>query len=489
MYEPLITNDATVLGILISVLAFLFYTDGLDRPFFKSFYKVIPLLLLAYFIPAIIGSLGIIAPHWYDMAASLELLTSKGISADASNYADLIKQMLEEGTLSSSEVSSLARESNLYFVASRYLLPASLILLTLSTDLKAIFSLGPKALIMFFTATLGIVIGGPVALWLVAQLEPSLLDANGENSIWKGLATVAGSWIGGGANQTAMKEIYGAGDTLFGAMIIVDVFVANLWMAFLLYGAGMSDKLDKRLKADNSSITLLKEKVTAFQSQIARVATFKDLIMVMAVAFALVGLSHFLADMVSAEMAPFLKEKWSKMVEGKMLVDPDSKWHYAASLKSDFFWLIVFSTTFGLLASMTKLRNLEGAGASKFGSVFIYILVVTIGMKMNLVELYHNWADYKFLILIGLVWMLVHVTLLLIVAKMVKAPFFFVAVGSQANVGGAASAPIVASAFSPALATVGVLLAVLGYALGTFAAIFCALMMQALSDSDMISLF
>ena len=110
-------------------------------------------------------------------------------------------------------------------------------------------------------------------------------------------------------------------------------------------------------------------------------------------------------------------------------------------------------------------------------------------MKMNLVELYHNWADYKFLILIGLVWMLVHVTLLLIVAKMVKAPFFFVAVGSQANVGGAASAPIVASAFSPALATVGVLLAVLGYALGTFAAIFCALMMQALSDSDMISLF
>ena len=99
-------------------------------------------------------------------------------------------------------------------------------------------------------------------------------------------------------------------------------------------------------------------------------------------------------------------------------------------------------------------------------------------MKMNLVELYQNWGDYKSLILIGLIWMVVHVVILLIVAKLIKAPFFYVAVGSQANVGGAASAPIVASAFSPSLAPVGVLLAVLGYALGTFAAIACAMMMK-----------
>ena len=109
--------------------------------------------------------------------------------------------------------------------------------------------------------------------------------------------------------------------------------------------------------------------------------------------------------------------------------------------------------------------------------MFIYILVATIGMHMNLADVFNNLGLFA----IGLVWMAIHVTILLIVAKIIKAPFFFVAVGSQANVGGAASAPIVASAFSPSLAPVGVLMAVLGYALGTYGALICAYMMQAVS--------
>ncbi len=124
------------------------------------------------------------------------------------------------------------------------------------------------------------------------------------------------------------------------------------------------------------------------------------------------------------------------------------------------------------------MKSYEGAGASKIGSVLLYVLVATIGMKMNLVELYHNWNKYWAVILIGIIWMLTHITVLLVVAKLVRAPFFFVAVGSQANVGGAASAPIVASAFSPVLAPVGVLLAVLGYAVGTVAAIVSMEMMH-----------
>ena len=96
-------------------------------------------------------------------------------------------------------------------------------------------------------------------------------------------------------------------------------------------------------------------------------------------------------------------------------------------------------------------------------------------MKMNLVVVWDNIGFFA----IGITWMLVHVTILLITAKLIRAPFFFVAVGSQANIGGAASAPIVASAFSPALAPVGVLMAVLGYALGTYGAIICAILMQA----------
>ena len=124
--------------------------------------------------------------------------------------------------------------------------------------------------------------------------------------------------------------------------------------------------------------------------------------------------------------------------------------------------------------SFTKARKLEGIGASKWGSVFIYVLVATIGMKMDLGEVYKNLGLFA----IGIIWMMIHVGVLLLTAKIIRAPFFFVAVGSQANVGGAASAPVVAAAFSPALAPVGALMAVMGYALGTYGALICALLMR-----------
>ena len=143
-------------------------------------------------------------------------------------------------------------------------------------------------------------------------------------------------------------------------------------------------------------------------------------------------------------------------------------------LESKFFWLISLSTIISIILSFTKAKNYEGAGASKFGSVFIYILVATIGMKMDLKMIFDNLG----LISIGLVWMFIHAFLLILVAKLIKAPYFFLAVGSQANVGGAASAPIVASAFHPSLATVGVLLAVVGYAVGTVGAIICTILME-----------
>ena len=147
------------------------------------------------------------------------------------------------------------------------------------------------------------------------------------------------------------------------------------------------------------------------------------------------------------------------------------------SLTSPFFWLIVIATTGGLALSFTKFRKYEGAGASTMGSVFLYVLVATIGMKMDALAILDNPG----LFVLGFIWMLIHVMLLLSVAKLIRAPFFFVAVGSQANVGGAASAPVVASAFHPSLAPVGVLLAVLGYALGTYAAWFCGILMQFVS--------
>lgn len=409
-----IKNDAVIFGILTIILAVIFKTSSSSNSFFKKFYTYVPPLLLCYFVPGFLNwPLGLVSPE----------------------------------------------ESQLYFVASRYLLPASLVLFCLSIDLKGIFNLGPKALIMFFTATLGIVIGAPIALWISGMVFPEIKDAVPGEELWRGLSTIAGSWIGGGANQTAMKEIYQTSDTLFSSMIIIDVVVANIWMGFLLFGAGRYHEIDKKLKADNSSIEDLKVRVENYRASIAKIPTTTDLFVILAIGFGATAVAHLGADFIS----PFMEKRRAVLDQYNL-----------NSLTSEFFWLIVIATTIGLALSFTKLKRYEGAGASRLGSVFIYILVATIGMKMNLLEAFSNLHYF----MIGAIWMIIHISLLLLVAKLIKAPLFFVAVGSQANVGGAASAPIVASAFSTALAPVGVLLAVLGYALGTYGAIISTQLMQ-----------
>jgi uncharacterized membrane protein len=455
--RPVFTNDAVVLGILMTVLAGIFYTSSIDSPRWKKFYTYIPALLLCYFLPALLNwPLGLISPHWYepgvyDFAQSLGIMLTPDM-----NYNE-ISVVFEDNGIEKSLYAGYQGHSQLYFMASRYLLPASLLLLCLGIDLKALINLGPKALIMFGAATVGIIIGGPIALLVASKIMPDVIGANTEELVG-GLATIAGSWIGGGANQTAMKEIHDVADNLFGTMIVVDVVVANIWMGFLLYGANISDKIDIKLKADNSAITSLKNKIADYRASIEEMPTTTSLFILMAVAFGGVALAHFGADVIS----PFLGQ-FRETLENLKLT----------SLTSGFFWLVVITTTIGLILSFTRARKLEGVGASRWGSIFIYVLVATIGMKMNLGEVFSNLGLFA----IGIIWMLVHVTILLLVAKIIRAPFFFVAVGSQANIGGAASAPIVAAAFSPSLAPVGVLMAVLGYALGTYGALICAYLM------------
>jgi len=428
--DILFTDDSIVFGILIIALGLVFYTESLKKSFWEKFYKIVPSLFMAYLIPAVLTSFGIIAPEWETVNSSGELIIQK---------------------------------SNLYYVASRYLLPAALVLMTLSIDLKAVFGLGWKALAMFFTGTIGIIIGGPIAILLISMISPETVGGFGPDAVWRGLSTLAGSWIGGGANQTAMLEIYGYNQQLYGGMVFVDIVVANIWMSIILIGIGKSDKINRWLNADNSSIESLKEKVSSFSKKVKRNPTLTDIIIIMAIAFGTVSFAHF----CSGFLGPSFKNYIST-------IDSASTRNVFTFLESKFFWLISISTIIAILLSFTKAKNYEGAGASKFGSVFIYILVATIGMKMDLTMIFDNLG----LISIGFVWMLIHAVLLILIAKLIKAPYFFLAVGSQANVGGAASAPIVASAFHPSLATVGVLLAVVGYAVGTVGAIICTILME-----------
>ena len=407
---PYITNDAVVLGILFTILAFVFITTTSARPFWLKLYKVVPSVLLCYFIPALLNTFNIIS----------------------------------------------GEQSQLYPVASRYFLPASLVLLTLSVDIPALKKLGPKALIMFFAASFGVMIGGPLSVMIAGSISPGVLVQNNEE-IWKGLATIAGSWIGGGANQAAMLEVFGASKTMFGQMVAIDVLVAYLWMGILLYGTQYNDRINKWLKADSTAITTLEKRMEGIDISVEKKRSgTREFIIVLGLAFGVTALSHFAADII----APFFTTHY-----------PGSSKY---SLTSSFFWLVSIATLVGLALSFTKAKRLESYGASEIGSLFLYFLIATIGMNMNLKALFTNPA----LLLIALVWILIHVVVMLVVAKIIRAPYFFIAVGSQANIGGPASAPIVAAAFNKYLAPVGVLLAVLGYAVGTYAAFLCGLGMQ-----------
>jgi len=427
---PLLANDTIVFGVLMVCLGLIFITSSKKSGFWNKFYKIVPALFVAYFVPAILTTSGLIAPEW--------------ITIDDAGEA-------------------VEQSSNLYYMSSRYLLPAALVLMTLSIDLKGVFNLGPKALIMFLTGTVGIILGGPIAVLLVGSISPETVGGEGADAVWRGLSTLAGSWIGGGANQTAMLEVYGYNQKLFGGMVFVDIVVANIWMAIILIGIGSSTKIDKWLKADTSAIEHLKETVSSYSKKVERNPSFTDLMILGAIAFGTVSFAHFGAGYISVFFEDFVNSLEVGLTR-----------NIFTFLSSKFFWMITITTIVGIILSFTRVKSYEGAGASKFGSVFIYILVASIGMKMDLTLIFENAG----LIFVGAVWMIIHAILLIIVAKMIRAPYFFLAVGSQANVGGAASAPIVASAFHPSLATVGVLLAVFGYAIGTVGAILCTVLMQ-----------
>jgi uncharacterized membrane protein len=404
-----IKNDAVILGLLAATLGAVFWSTQSSHPFWMRFYRYVPALLLCYFLPAIYNTIGLID----------------------------------------------GEHSSLYTIASRYLLPATLVLLTLAIDLPATMRLGPKAITLFLTGTVGVVLGGPVALLIWQFLSPETVDAQ----LWRGMTAVAGSWIGGSANQAAMKEVFQIENNLFGMMVAVDVIVANLWMAILLWMAANQQRLDARRGADASSIVALRERMERFTLEHSRIPRLADTMFILALGFGATGLSHALAAPLSAGF---------KGVE----------WAERLSLASEFFWIVVLATTFGLLLSFTRARNLEGAGASRLGSAMLYVLIATVGMQMNIGAVFTNPGLFG----IGITWIAFHAALLLLVARLLKAPVFFLAVGSQANIGGAASAPVVAAAFHPALAPVGVLLAVLGYALGTYGGWLAGQLMRMVSE-------
>lgn len=403
---PLITNDAVIFGILMAILAIVQYTASLENKGLQKFYSVIPPLLLCYFIPGLLNSFNIFS----------------------------------------------AELSGIYSVSSNYLLPACLVLFILNLDLKELWGMRKNAGIMFLAGMTGIVLGGPIAVWIVSLFNPSVVD--GET--WKALATLAGSWIGGGANQAAIFAIFEPDPTDFSATIAVDVFVAYGWMALLIFGASKTLKINKFFKADNSSVDALTERMAERAQNELRITQTKDIFIMGGLAFGAVAISHVLSE----NAASFIETNAPEL----------SKF----SLTSKFFWLIFFTTFMGIGLSFTRAKKLEGAGASKFATVLLYILIASIGMQMNIFAIMDNPA----LFFVGIIWIIFHAVVLIIVGRLIKAPFFFFAMGSMGNIGGVASASATAAAFNPSLISVAVIISVFSYAMGTYAGYLCGILMS-----------
>lgn len=410
---PLITDQAVILGILMLILGFVFYSSSLQNKYIAGFYRIIPPLLLCYFLPGILNSANVF---------------------DGAN-------------------------SPLPQIGSRYLLPSCLILFLLNLDLKELWSLRKRAGIMFITGTIGIVLGGPLAVWITAFISPETVGGAGTDAVWRGLGTLAGSWIGGSANQLAVREIVQPSPKLFSAIIAVDVFVAYSWMALLLYGASRFEKVDRWFRADSHDVALLTKKMQQRELQNKRSPEVKDLILMLSFALGGTGLATFLAEPIAEYIQTY---------------------HPALanfSLTNTFFWIILFATLIGIGLSFTPARRLEFAGASKLATVLLYMLIVTIGMQMDILAI----SDNPGLFLVGFLWLFFHALLLFLVGRLFKIPFFYFALGSMANVGGVASASVTASAFHPSLISAAVLLCVFSYAIGTYAGWLTALLMQLVS--------
>ncbi|MDH3207807.1 MAG: DUF819 family protein, partial [Gemmatimonadota bacterium] len=255
----------------------------------------------------------------------------------------------------------------------------------------------------------------------------------------------SGSWIGGTANMVAIAESVGTPESAFGPIIVVDTVVGYGWMGVLLMFAGWQHRFDSRTGADTSAIEATNTRLAAIERD-RHPTTLRD-------AAVMIGMG------MAASVGAFQLAQTNLF---PALGDP--------TIISKTTWAILIVVTGGLALSFTPLREYEKVGASHLGYTALYLLLAGIGAQADLRAV----AQAPLYLAAGAVWIAIHVAVLLVAARVVRAPLFFVATGSMANIGGAASAPVVAGVYHPAMAPVGLLMAVAGYILGIYGALVCA---------------
>jgi len=386
---PLIQDPTALLVYFISLIGLIYYVK--EQSWAKKVFDIIPPVIWVYFLPMISTTFGI-----------------------------------------------TPEQSLLYGWVKTYLLPAALVLLLLSADVRAVTKLGPKALGTMFGGTLGIVLGGVISLALFGAWLPE--DA------WQGMGALSGSWIGGSSNMVAIGTSIDVRDELFGVMIIVDTIVGYGWMGIVIFISAFQARIDKWNGVTDSPVDALKEHMEKSGANQRDPLTFSALVFMLVVGF---GVGFF--SLKAGEFLPDL---------GKVV--------------TSFGWTVILVSIIGLGLSFTPVAKLEKQGASHLGNLFLYLLLATIGAKADLRAI----TEAPVFLAVGVVWIAIHAIVLFSVGRYLKAPMFLIATSSQANIGGVVSAPIVASVYQPGMAPVGLLMGVLGNILGLYFGFLTAQLME-----------
>ncbi|HCE69218.1 MAG TPA: hypothetical protein DER40_17470 [Geobacter sp.] len=381
----MITNPLLIVVVLITIEAFVLGLSRHERT--KRFFNFLPAVFWIYFLPM--------------LAATFGLITAK---------------------------------SPLYGMITTWLLPASLVLLLLPVDMKAILKLGPTALAMFFIGAAGIMAGAVLSFALFKPLVGP--------EFWSGFGALSASWTGGSANMIAVKEALSVPDTVFAPMVIVDTVVPYLWMGFMIAMVGLQPAFDRWNRSDRSILDHFGEQAVKHLATSGSRRTAAGILLALVVAFAGGATAHLIARQL-----PLIRD-----------------------VVTTYTWTIMIVTLIGILLSFSPVRNLERSGATRTGYDLLYFVLTAIGAKASVASI----GSALLLIAAGMLIVAVHAVVLLIGARLMKAPLFLVAAASQANIGGVASAPVVAEVYHPGLASVGLLLAILGNIVGTWLGIICA---------------
>ena len=309
----------------------------------------------------------------------------------------------------------------------------------LRCDIRKVLKLGPKMLTGFFSASITIVTGFILAFVIMKGLIGP--DA------WMGLGALCGSWLGGSGNMVAVQAALNISEADMGYALVIDSIDYSIWVMFLLWAINLAPVFNKWTKADTRALDEVSNRLEAETKTNNKTITFQSLILLIGVALLVSSIGQNVGTALNNAL-PFLDKAT---------------------------WTVIFITVTGLIGAVSPLGRT--AGSTEVSNLLLYCVVALLASRASLLEL----GDAPAWILTGFVILIIHGGFMLILSKLFKIDMFTAAVASLANIGGTASAPVIAGAYSGSLVPVGILMALLGYVIGTPLGILTAHIMQMLA--------